>query len=94
MLLRNQTPIIHAACEDLKEIAFKFGNNFALEHYTYTPVNFENIMRLPKDMKVTLIQTANNIDLLDSLIGAPIIGIDSEWFPKIYHEDPFRPSLL
>ena len=41
-------------------------------------------MLMPSDIEVNLINEVKEIHLLKCLKGANLIGIDTEWRPKIY----------
>ena len=45
-------------------------------------------------MDVKFISTVKDVNLLKSLIGKPMIGMDSEWRPTMTKFDNMRPALL
>ena len=60
----------------------------------FGPIKTNNTVQLPKTVNINFIGGQKDLDVLAKLIGAPMIGMDSEWRPVISPFDPMRPALL
>lgn len=60
----------------------------------FAPINKECI-RLPESVKVKFVSTEEDVKELKCLVGAPFIGMDSEWKPQLTSFDSaFRVALF
>ena len=60
----------------------------------FGPIKTKNTVTLPKEVQINFIGTPQDLPVLAKLIGAPMVGMDSEWRPVISPFDPMRPALL
>lgn len=51
-------------------------------------------LQMPKEVKVNFIGNDTDLELLEELVGAEMVGMDSEWRPSISPFDVERPGLL
>ena len=60
----------------------------------FGPIKTKNTIVLPKEVQMHFIGEPKDLSVLAQLIGAPMVGMDSEWRPVISPFDPMRPALL
>ena len=60
----------------------------------FGPVSEGQCLKLPSHVQVKFIGNQADCQQLRSLIGKPIIGMDSEWRPTMTKFDNMRPALL
>jgi len=60
----------------------------------FGPTSSNQCLRLPAHVKVTFIGTEKDCEILRSLTGKDMVGMDSEWRPQMTKFDVMRPALL
>jgi len=66
------------------------ANHDPLPNDSFGPIN-SNCLKVSPSINVHFVDTEDKVSLLDRLVGAPMIGMDSEWRPSI---KPFTEQRL
>lgn len=60
----------------------------------FGPIADGPCLQLPNHCQVRFISSVHDVQLLKSLIGKEMVGMDSEWRPTMTKFDNMRPALL
>jgi hypothetical protein len=74
---------VYAIANNYKKTDYNSGSKNMNDVFGPLTKPEEDFFRLPPDVRVEVISELKDIPKLEVLIGAPAIGVDSEWRPQV-----------
>jgi hypothetical protein len=79
--------------EQLADVVFDPKKDYQ-PYDVFGPLSEGNYIKLPDSVKVKMISTEDDVDLLDELFEEKYIGVDSEWRPSLTKFHNTAPALF